>query len=105
MSPNVFSCNPAWLEKLKAEQSKLVVTTWSENGRSINNAWLEKLEKLEAEGTAVFVCDESCKAIIDKLGTKTDGETIVFKHGVESGRLTPGDDLDKNLSEVREMVR
>lgn len=104
--PNIFSCSPEWFEKLRAEQPKVVVATWSEKSSKKNNEWLEKLQGLEKEGIPVFVCDgDSCKSILEKLGTQGDGETIVFDHGVEKGRLTPGDDFEGDLSKVKEMTK
>ncbi|MDD5045371.1 MAG: hypothetical protein PHI12_06695 [Dehalococcoidales bacterium] len=106
MSPNVFSCSAEWFEKLKAEQPKVVVATWSEKAGAKNNKWLERLQELEKEGIPIFVCDgDSCKSILDKIGTQGAGETIVFGHGVEKGRLMPGENLEDDLGKVKEMTR
>ncbi len=101
--PNVFSCDAAWFERLRADQSKVVVAAWSE--KTGQNEWLERLQKLEIEGIPVFVIDcDSCESIAVQVGVKA-GETVVFANRRETGRLTPGEDLDKNLGEVREMVK
>lgn len=99
--PNIFSCNTEWFERLKEDQPKVVIAAWKEGNDRLNE-WLEKLQKLEDEGVAVFVVDgDSCPSIIEKIGTKEDGETIVFENGVEKGRLTPSEDLEAELEKVK----
>ena len=103
MSPNIFSCSAEWFEKLKDEQPRVIVATWSEEGGEKLNEWLERLQKFEDEGVPVFVCDiESCPSIAEKLGARGGGETIVFERGVEKGRLSPGQDLEAELARVKE---
>ena len=105
MCPNIFSCSAAWFEKLSQEQAKVVVAVWSESGGPKTNEWLERLQKLEAEGTPVFVCDgDSCPSIAQQINAKA-GETVVLEHGQEKARLTPGEDLEAELTKVREWTR
>lgn len=101
--PNIFSCSTEWFDKLSKEQPKVIIATWKEGNEKINE-WLEKLQKLEDEGVSVFVVDtESCPGIAEKLGAKEGGETIVFEHGEEKGRVIPGEDLESELAKVREL--
>jgi len=102
--PNVFSCSTEWFEKLSKEQPRVIIATWKEGSDKVNE-WLEKLQKLEDEGVPVFVVDtESCPAIAAKLETKEGGETIVFEHGEERGRVTPGEDLEEGIAKVKELT-
>lgn len=101
--PNIFSCDPHWLEKLQSEQEKVVVAAWC-GGDEKCNRWMEKLAELEAEGIPVFVIDsDSCPAIAEKAGLKP-GEVVVFNQGEEKGRVEPGDNLDEDLKRVREIT-
>ena len=102
--PNIWSCDAEWFIKLRDEQPKVVVAMWSGDDERVNE-WLEKLQAIEKEDVPVFVCDiQSCPAIGEKIGAKEGGETIIFKHGVETGRLAPGEDLETELAKVREMT-
>lgn len=104
--PNIFTCDAEWLEKLKKEQPKVVVALWKKEGGENINKWLETLQKLEHEGTPVFVCDgDSCPGISEKLGTNEAGETIVFSQGIEKGRVKPGENIEESLSKVKELMK
>ena len=104
--PNIWSCDAAWFEKLKNEQPKVIVAVWDRESESDKvNEWLEKLQKFEDEGTPVFVCDKSCPGIVEKLGAKEGGETIVYAKGIEKGRLLhPSEDIEGSLSKVKELA-
>lgn len=102
--PNIFTCDSAWFTKLIEEQPKAIVALWAGEDEKVNQ-WLEKLQALEDEGIPVFVCDvQSCPGIAEKLGAKGGGETIVFQHGEEKGRITPAEDFEAELSKVKELV-
>ena len=104
--PNVFTCDPGWLEKLKASQEKVVIAGWCGDDEKCNQ-WLEKLAKLEEEGIPVFIIDkDSCPAIAEKIQVTEPGQTVVFVHGEEKGRLTPsGNNLENDLETVRELTK
>ena len=102
--PNVFSCDPGWLEKLKKGQDKLVVATWKEGSPGADK-YIESLQKLEDQGIPVFVCDaQSCPQLAESLKTKESGETVVFSKGKEVGRLKPGSNTEDDLAKVRGMA-
>lgn len=103
--PNIFSCSADWFKKLKDEQEKVVIATYQDSGGDKVNEWLEKLQKLEEEGVPVFVVDcDSCPKIAESIGVKEVGETIVLAHGVEKGRVSPGEDIEGNLNKVKELT-
>lgn len=103
--PNIFTCDPGWLERLKATQEKVIVTGWCGSDENCNK-WVEGLAKLEEEGVPIFVCDiDSCPSIADKLGVKKGGETVIFAHGEEKGRLMPSDNLEGDLETVRGLTK
>lgn len=105
MSPNIFTCDPGWLEKLKSTQEKVVIAGWC-GGDEKCNAWLEKLAELENEGVPVFVIDrDSCPQIAEKILITGPGQTVVFAHGEEKGRLTPSDNLEGDLETVRGLTK
>jgi len=103
--PSVFTCSPDWARQLLKDQPKVVIATWSEKDSEKINEWLEKINKLEDEGIPVFVIDcDSCPRIGEELGVKEPGETLIYKEGAETGRLTPGEDLEAELAKVKEMT-
>lgn len=102
--PNIFSCDPGWLEKLKKGQDKVVIATWKEGSPGVDR-YLESLQQLEDQGIPVFVVDAtSCPKIADSLNTKESGETVVFSKGKEVGRLTPGGNPSDDLAKVKDMA-
>ncbi len=101
MSPNIFSCDPEWFNKLRNEQPKVIVAVWGGEDEKVNK-WLERLQEFEDKGVPVFVCDSrSCPSIAEKLGATQPGETIVFTAGSEKGRLSPGDDIEGSIEKVK----
>jgi|GEM_PF-4051935 thioredoxin-like negative regulator of GroEL len=104
--PNIFTCNPGWVDDLKNKEEKVVIATWSEKGGAPLNDFLEKLQSLEQSGVPVYVVDcDACKGIADKLGVKEAGETVVFKKGVEVGRMeNPAANVDDSFAKVKGMV-
>lgn len=89
--PNVFSCDPKWLDHLKEEQENVVVIGYC-GGDEKCNEFIEEVAKLEKEGIPVFVVDkDSCPDIAAKVGLQNPGDTVIFSKGVETGRLTPAD--------------
>jgi hypothetical protein len=105
VSPQIFTCDPEWLSKLKDEQPKVVVALWTGQDENVNK-WLEQLQKIEDEDVPVFVCDAvSCGAIKETLGANEGGETIVFRQGKEVGRLKPSENIEADIARVREFTK
>lgn len=99
--PNIFTCDPQWVEKLKKGEDKVIVAVWCGSDEKCNR-WLEKLAQMEEPGKPVFVIDmDSCPQVAESLGVKA-GETIVFNKGEEKGRVALSDDIEGDIAKVKE---
>jgi len=100
--PNIWSCDPAWFKQMVKKEEKVAVVVWS--GEK-DNDYVKKMEELEKQGVPVFVCDSrTCGPIVEKLGLKDGGETIVFEKGVEKGRVISSEDVEGNFKRVQELT-
>ncbi len=104
MCPNIFSCDPKWLDHLKEGQENVVVVGYC-GGDEKCNAFIEEVAKLEKEGIPVFILDkDSCPDLAAKVGLQNPGDTVIYSKGVESGRLTPAD-VDTAVAQIKQAMK
>ncbi|MDD5701584.1 MAG: hypothetical protein PHU23_05980 [Dehalococcoidales bacterium] len=102
MSPNIFSCDPQWTQKLVKEQEKVVLVAWSE--KSNMNGLTEKLADLESEGVPVMVVDcDVCGVAAESMNLKP-GEVAVYKAGVEVAKVVSTGNIDTDVTQIKQVA-
>ena len=102
--PNVFSCDPGWLNQMKKEHETVIIAVYSGMDKG-SFPFLEKLAEIENSSTPVFIVDkDSCPLIAQMIGANFAGEAIVLKGGEEKGRVMPSDNTEEDLAKLKELL-